>query len=412
MVEHRTENAGVPSSNLGLGTTSSGPGKGRRRAVVAAAFASMFTVFGVAYSFGAFFNSMGREFGVDAASTSAVFSITGFLYFTLGSVTGAVADRIGPRPVLAFGTVVMALGLLVTAFSGTIWVAYAAYGLGVGIGTACGYVPMVALVGAWYTRGRSLAIGVAVTGIGLGTLLVPPLSAWLIGAVGWRHTYLALGAAATVVLTACAALATRPPGRPAHPADLRLGAAVRSRQFLAMYATGLLASFSLFIAFVHIAPFAARHGAGPVAAAALIGAIGVGSTLGRVAFGWLAERSGSVRAFQAAVMVLGLSFGIWLAFPAYAGLLAFAVALGVGYGGWVALSPSVVADLFGAQGMGGTVGFLYTSAGVGALFGPLIAGLIVDRSGSYTVAVAAALVLGLLAIAPVLPLRPGVVQSS
>jgi MFS family permease len=383
----------------------------RRWPVVAAAFASMFTVFGVAYSFGAFFDPMSREFHVDAASTSAVFSITAFLYFTLGSVTGAVADRLGPRPVLLFGTAVMAAGLLMTAWAGSIVVAYVGYGLGVGIGTACGYVPMVAVVGAWYTRGRSLAIGVAVTGIGLGTLLVPPLAAALIGRLGWRETYLVLGAAATVVLVACSVVAGRPPGIAPHANDLRLGRAVRTPQFLGMYTTGLLASFSLFIAFVHIAPFAARHGAGPVAAAALIGAIGIGSTAGRVAFGWVAERLGSVRAFQLSVLVLGLSFAVWLAVPQYPGLFAFAVALGLGYGGWVALSPSVIADLFGAQGMGGTVGFLYTSAGVGALLGPLAAGFIVDRSGSYTVAVVAALVLGLLAIGPILPLRPRVVES-
>lgn len=380
--------------------------------VVAAGFAGMFTVFGVAYSFGAFFDPMAREFHAGAASESAVFSITAFLYFALGAVAGVVADRIGQRPVLLLGAVVMGGGLALTAFAPSLWAAYCAYGLGVGIGTACGYVPMVALVGAWYTRGRSLAIGAAVTGIGFGTLLVPPVAAWLIAAVGWRSTYLALAAASSAVLLACAAAAARPPGLAPQPADLRLGAAVRTRQFLAMYATGLLASFSLFIAFVHIAPFAVRHGASTVAAAALIGAIGVGSTVGRVLFGWLAERLGPIRAFQLSVLVLGMSFLVWLAFPAYPGLVLFAVALGLGYGGWVALSASTVADLFGAQGMGGTVGFLYTSAAVGALFGPLVAGWIVDRSGSYTVAITAALALGLLAIAPVLPLRPRVVESN
>src|SRR5439155_3498872 len=142
-------------------------------------------------------------------------------------------------------------------------IGYLTYGLGVGIGTACGYVPMVAAVGGWFDRGRSLAIGVAVTGIGFGTLLVAPLAAALIKSLGWRPTYVVLGIASLVVLLACAALAERPPAA-ARRADLRLGAAVRTREFIGMWVCGLLVSFSLFMAFVHIAPFAAQHGADPV----------------------------------------------------------------------------------------------------------------------------------------------------
>lgn len=370
----------------------------------------MFTVFGIAYSFGAFFEPMAREFHTNRASTAAVFSITAFLYFGLGSVTGAIADRVGPRRVLAFGAVVIGAGLILTAYTPSIWLGYLSYGLGVGIGTACCYVPMVAAVGGWFTRGRSFAIGVAVTGIGFGTLLVAPLAAALIKGAGWRQTYLLFGVASLVVLLACAALAERPPG--GAQANLRVGPAVRTREFAGMYASGLLVSFSLFVAFVHLAPFAAQRGADPVAAAALIGVIGAASAVGRLALGGVAERIGAVRAFQSATVLLAISFGIWLCFQSYAGLAVFAIALGVGYGGWVALSPSVLAELFGPERLGGTAGALFTSAGVGALLGPPLAGLLVDRTGSYTVAIAAALGLGLISIPPILWLPVRRVSSS
>jgi MFS family permease len=383
---------------------------GRRWLVVAAAFGSMFTVFGVAYSFGAFFEPMAREFHTNRASTSAVFSITAFLYFGLGSVTGAIADRVGPRRVLAFGAVVTGAGLILTSYTPSIWIGYLTYGLGVGIGTACGYVPMVAAVGGWFTRGRSFAIGVAVTGIGFGTLFVAPLAAALIKGVGWRQTYLWFGIASLLVLLACAALAERPPAR--GQSDLRVGPAVRTREFAGMYASGVLVSFSLFIAFVHLAAFAAHRGADAVASAALIGVIGAASAVGRLALGGIAERIGAVRAFQSATVLLAFSFGIWLLFPSYLGLALFAVVLGVGYGGWVALSPSVLAELFGAERLGGTAGALFTAAGVGALLGPPLAGLLVDRTGSYTVAIAAALALGLVGIPPILWLPRRRVSSS
>lgn len=382
-----------------------------RGLVVAAAFASMFTVFGVAYSFGAFFDPVAHEFHIDRASTSAAFSITAFLYFGLGSISGALADRFGPRRVLLAGAVVMLVGLLVTAAAPSVWVAYAGYGLGVGIGTACGYVPMVACVGGWYDRGRSLAIGIAVTGIGLGTLAVPPAAAALIGLAGWRRTYLVMAVAGFVVLALAAAAARRPPAAVRGAGDLRLGAAVRTRQFGAMFVCGLLVSFALFMAFVHLAPFAIAHGTGPVQAAALIGVIGAGSTAGRLLLGAVAGRTGAIRAYQLSTVLLGLSFVVWLVSTAYPGLVVFGLLLGVGYGGWVALSPSVAADLFGSEGLGGTVGALYTGAGIGALFGPPFAGLVVDRTGSYTAAIAVGLALGVLGILPILALRPRVVPS-
>jgi MFS family permease len=137
--------------------------------VVAAAFVSTFTVFGIAYSFGAFFTPMADEFGADSSATSIFFAITAFLYFLLGAITGPIADRIGPRRVLIVGGVCMTLGLYATSRVDSLWLGYLTYGLGVGIGVACGYIPMVAAVGQWFERGRTAALGVAVAGIGMGT---------------------------------------------------------------------------------------------------------------------------------------------------------------------------------------------------------------------------------------------------
>ena len=374
-------------------------------AVVGAAFVSMFTVFGVAYSFGAFFEPMAREFRAGSGATSAVFAITAFCYFTLGAVSGAVADRLGPRRVLLFGAFVMGSGLALTAVSPSIWVGYLTYGLGVGIGTACGYVPMVAAVGGWFDRRRALAIGIAVTGIGLGTLTAAPAAEVLILHFGWRATYAVFGGASFLLLVGCAVLARRPPV--SSQAPLRLGRAVRTREFATIYATGLLTGFALFMAFVHLVPYATSRGTSAIAAASLIGVIGAGSSLGRLALGGVADRLGSVRTYQVAVGILTISFVVWYVAPDYTALAVFAFLLGLGYGGWVALSASVVAELFGPEGLGGSIGALYTSAGVGALVGPPLAGFLVDFTSSYRLAIGSAVALALLSclLAMSLPAR-------
>lgn len=364
----------------------------------------MFTVFGIAYSFGAFFGPMAREFHSGAGATAAVFSITAFLYFGLGVLSGWVADRIGPRKVVFAGAVVMGGGLLLTAIVPSIELGYLTYGLGVGIGTTCGYVPMVGAAGGWFHTRRGLAIGIAVSGIGLGTLFVPPLAAALINAHGWRSTYAIFGVASFLILSACAAAASRPADLP--PAgSLSLGRAVRTREFALMYVSALFLSFSLFVFFVHLVPYAEAGGIDAVRATTLISVIGAGSFLGRVTLGWLAGRAGSVRTYQGAVLLMAASFVIWLLQPGYEALAAFAFLMGFGYGGWVALSPAVAADLFGAVGLGGTVGALYTSAAIGALVGPPAAGFLKDATGTYRPAIAAAMVLAVLSLLVILPLR-------
>jgi MFS family permease len=360
---------------------------------VGAAFVSMATVFGVAYSFGAFFTPMADEFGAGRSATSAVFSITAFLYFALGAGSGAAVDRFGPRPVLLIGAVAMGAGLALTSIVDRLWLGYLTYGIGVGIGVACGYVPMVAVVGGWFVRRRSMAFGIAVAGIGVGTLGVAPLAAVLIEDIGWRSTYRVFALAAVVAMIGCSFVASSPPratsgAAPAGGSTRR--EEIRSTPFVLLYVSGLLVSLALFMVFIFLAPFAEEQGAGKVAAAALVGVVGAASIAGRLLLGGMADRLGSVRTYKACFLVIAVSYLLWLATSSYPVLLVFAVIFGVAYGGFIALSPAVMADLFGTAAMGQLVGVLYTSAAFGALLGPPLAGLAVDRTGSYRWALAAA----------------------
>jgi len=89
--------------------------------VVAGAFVCMLTSYSVAYSFAAFFRPLEAEFGAQRGETSLVFSISAFLYFLLGLPAGLVADRLGPRPVVAGGLLAISLGLVIAAQANTLW---------------------------------------------------------------------------------------------------------------------------------------------------------------------------------------------------------------------------------------------------------------------------------------------------
>jgi MFS family permease len=294
--------------------------------------------------------------------------------------------------------VAVGVGLVVTARASSLGIALAAYGLGVGIGVACAYVPMVALVGAWFERRRTLALGVAVAGIGLGTLTIPPATAALIEEAGWRTSYLVLAGVGAGALTLCA-LAAVPAPVGARSMTASLGEALRDREYRRLYVATALLGVPLFVPFVYLPSYAEQRGVDPVLAAGLIGAIGTASVAGRVALGAIAGPFGLRRVFRGCFLAMGLSFALWLvAGSSYAILLLFAIVLGVGYGGYVALAPAVVAERFGVERLGALLGILYTSAGVGTAVGAPAAGAVID-AGGYTPAIVAMLAIGLSAFA-------------
>jgi len=336
---------------------------------------------------------MADEFGSDRSAIALFFAITTFLYFALGVITGHLADRFGPRPVLLVGTVFLVAGLLATSRVTSIQLGYLTYGIGVGIGVACAYVPMVAAVGGWFERQRTTALGFAVAGIGVGTLTVVPLADWAIGRYGWRTSYVVLAVGAAVLLLLAASGATKPVHGPAEAdGSTPLGQTLRNRsEFWILYVAMAMMSVALFVPFVFLPDYLDTEGiSGP--AGWLIGLIGISSVVGRLGLGALAARFSSMRLYLGSFLVLGLSFLIWIvAGQTYAALAVFAVVLGVAYGGFIALSPAVTAEVFGPVGLGAVLGALYTAAGIGGLFGPPFMGWLIDEQGYRTALIVAML---------------------
>lgn len=366
--------------------------------VVAGAFAVTFVGFGSAYTFSAFLESLQKDFGASRGSVSLVFSLAGFLYFGLGVLSGPLADRWGSRRLAVAGMVLVGLGLALAGQARSLTQIYLAYGLGVGLGVGASYVPVLGAVQRWFVRRRGFASGLAVSGIGVGTLVMPPLASFFIETLGWRNAYLALGALAVVVGVGMALLIENDPrdrglgpdGDPPQPKAASAQAegfavrdAVRSRRFAGLYVACLISSFGLFVPFVHLVPYALDHGVPNAHAVLLLGAIGVGSTAGRFFLGGLADRMGRAQTMLLMSTGMALSLLVWAASSGFWGLAVFAFFYGAFYGGFVALLPALVMDYFGGRNIGAIIGVLYTSVAFGTLVGPAAAGFAFDVSRSY-----------------------------
>ena len=366
--------------------------------VIAAVFTVTFVGFGCTYTFSAFIESLQRDFGASRGSVSLVFALAGFLYFSVGSISGPLADRFGSRRLALIGMILIGTGLAAASAAQNLLEVYAAYGLGIGLGVGCSYVPAVGVVPRWFARRRGFASGLASSGIGFGTLIVPPLASLLITHFGWRETYLIVGVLAAIAGAGMALLIENDPrdrglgpdGDPPQVASSSLPApgasikeALRSRQFIGLYAACLFCAFGVFVPFVHLVPYATDHGIAPASAALLVSAIGIGSALGRFFLGGLADRLGRELSLVAMFAGMALALFAWAMSTRFWQLAGFALVFGTAYGGWVALLPAVVMDYFGGRNVSGLIGILYTSAAFGTLIGPTAAGFAFDLAHNY-----------------------------
>lgn len=392
--------------------------------VVAGAFAVTFIGFGSAYTFSAFVESLESDFNASRGSVSLVFSLAGFLYFGLGIVSGPLADRWGSRRLAFIGMILTGAGLAAAGAARNLTEVYIAYGLGIGLGVGCSYVPVVGAVQRWFVKRRGFASGIAVSGIGVGTLVMPPLASLLIELLGWRAAYLALGALAVVLGGVMSILIVNDPRdrglRPdgdlpqgdvavSRPVGASVTEAMGTRQFVSLYAACLICSFGAFVPFVHLVPSALDDGAEQSSAVLLLGVIGVGSTAGRFFLGRLADRLGRQSSLVAMFVGMALAMAIWGSSAGLWTLAVFAFTYGVFYGGWVAVLPAVVMDYFGGRNISGIIGVLYTSVAFGTLIGPSAAGFAFDLNDNYTLPIVASvcaniIAAGIVALAPKAPL--------
>lgn len=383
--------------------------------VVVAAFTLMFVGFGAAYSFAAFFGAFQSEFDASRGNVALLFSVAAFLWFSLGAPGGMLADRFGPRRVALAGIAFLVVALACASAARSLTLLYLTYSVGMGVGVGLTYVPSVGAVQPWFDRNRAFASGIAVAGIGAGNFLVPLLATWFIGMFGWRAAYLGL-AVLVLVLGGAAALAIDddPVRRGAAARGARteraalagatLGQALRSEPFWLLYAAGVLACVGLFVPMVHLASYAQDAGYSRAEGVALVSLIGLGSLLGRFTIGALADRLGRLPSLALTYFGLGATLLVWWIASAYWLLALFALAFGAFYGGFVALMPSIIMDLYGARSVSGIIGVLYTGAGIGTLIGPPLAGAAFDVFGSYSVPILAAAALSFVAAGIVLVL--------
>ncbi|MFJ2363403.1 MFS transporter [Pseudomonas sp. NPDC087697] len=372
--------------------------------VVFAAHLLLALIFGGAYSFGAFFSQIQSNFDVGRFSVASVFSLTAFIYYAVGVFSGSLADRISTRVVVCAGIIFLALGFFLGSLaSGSLQLFLVCFCSLVGLGVGLVYVPTVAAVQRWFIKSRSKASGIALAGTGVGTFVGPTAAGLLMQHFSWESTMQIFAVAILVVGLLVASLVRSNPqelgllpdglapsasgGPQAAPSGMRLAEAASTGRFWWYFGAIFLGSVGLFLALVHINPYARQFGISATQANLLIGLIGVGNVAGRLFLGSIGDRMGVRRLLIVLTFSLALLSLLWLGAHTFVTLALFAICFGVANGGCISLYPSVAASWFGTANLGAILGALYISVGLAALIGGSAAGLLFDLYQNYSVSI-------------------------
>ncbi len=368
------------------------------------------TGLGMSYVFSTFLRPVVEDFGWGRA-VFASFGGPLLLSMSLSSpAIGNLSDRLGPRWVLSASTLLLALALVGFGSMQSLWHFYAtALLLGFAL-AGLGDIPVGAVAARWFHGGRGLALGLIYLGSNLGGSVVPIVAAEITAASDWRSALYWLAPATLVWILPFAIWGVRHPRpgeleqsgvelAPERAPALDQRAALRTRSFW-LLGLALFAFYFYYLGVLWNLPaFLSDLGySDPAAARRYAGAIFVG-VFGKLAIGVLADRLSRRTTLLANFGLVTLASLLLLGVGRPGLLLPFLLLHGFAVAAENVTLPLVVADCFGVRYMAQIYGWLMVTLFLGGATGPVFAGWIHDRSGSYEAAFLAFALLNLLALA-------------
>ena len=332
-----------------------------------------------------------RDTGWSVAGVSSAMTI-GFLAMASASmIWGTLSDRIGPRPVVLTGSIVIASSLALASRATSLIEFQLLFGLLVGAATAAIFAPTMATVTGWFETHRSLAVSLVSAGMGMAPMTMSPLVAWLVQSHDWRTTMQILAAVIASIMIPVSLLVWRPPALAggaaasgdAGPSEMSISQAVKSPQFIILLATNFFCCATHSGPIIHTVSYAISCGIPLIAAVSIYSVEGLAGLFGRIGFGLLGDRFGAKR-----VLVIGLllqAFGA-LAYVFVRELAAFyavAALFGFIYAGTMPLYAAIARENFPLKIMGTVIGGTAMAGSLGMATGPIAGGLIYDTFASY-----------------------------
>ncbi len=378
--------------------------------VTATGFLSLFSIVGIMfYGLPFFFDFWVKEFGWSRATVTSG-NIVGKLIVgpLFGFVAGWFIDRFGPRRLMLAGITMVGVAVMGLGMMTSMLQFYFFYFL-IALGYMCGGpLPNQVLISRWFDKARGKAMGIAYLGIGVGGMLVPQIARWFNVQWGWRYSLVALGVIIIAIAFPMAWFVKENPSdvvenNKPNEHKLLLTNVLKNKSFyllaigsmcsigaVAGVAQNLKLFLSLDLKYTQIE------------AANILSLVLGASIIGRLMMGWLADRYPKKYVMLLIYSLVTLAILLLYSTSSPTAIYVFAFIFGIGLGGDYMIIPLMAAELFGVKVMGRVMGLVLTVDGIAEALGPILAGALRDKTGSYATGFTALIVLsviGCLAVA-------------
>jgi MFS family permease len=371
------------------------------------------------YGFGTYFTPLIEEFQWPRAALAGVFSMARVEGSLLGPIEGFFVDRYGPRKIMVVGSLIMGTGyILLTRVSSLAMFSLVFVGL-VALGhSLSSWMPVVVAIVNWFRRKRSLALGIAASGTGLGGLMLPGL-AWIITRYGWRDSMTIYGIAIIAIgmpvsllmrhkpeqygylpdgdpdaasgaprlVQGARSSPRRPSKGPKEPeaieVDFTPRHALRTRGFWFLAVAFSLRQMVTNGIIIHQIPHLNNSGISLEWAATALGAVALVSITGRLGFGWLGDIFEKRHLMVLCFALVGTGALIFAYLKYWWQVILFVMIYAPGYGGANILQDALRAEYYGRKFIGTIRGLMSLAQLVGTAAGPIFAGWVYDVTGSY-----------------------------
>jgi OFA family oxalate/formate antiporter-like MFS transporter len=363
----------------------------------------MVLVANLQYGWTLFVNPISKAHGWTLASIQLAFSIFIALETWLTPIWGWVVDtlgaRRGPKLMIAFGGLLVALGWITNSYAQSLNMLYLGAVLG-GTGGGAVYATCIGQAVKWFPDRRGLAVGLTAAGYGAGAALtVVPIRA-VIEAAGYEAAFFWFGLVQGGIVFLLAWLLRAPePGEMAGVAAPKVAQTARNYTpaqtlstpvFWLLYIMFIMVSASGLMATAQIAPIAKDFGIGNEVI--LFGATTLSLALiidnvcnggARPLFGWISDNIGREYTMAIAFGLGGIAYWLLgtLGHAPWAFVL-FAALIFLTWGEIFSLFPSTCTDTFGTKFATTNLCLLYTAKGASAFLVP-VANLLKSATGSW-----------------------------
>ncbi|MFA7467994.1 MAG: MFS transporter [Desulfotomaculaceae bacterium] len=376
--------------------------------VLGLSFLGLFATFGIRASFGAYVIPWEQEFATSRTTVTFISTLSLITYAAFQPIAGKLSDRYGTRLILAVSLFLAGTALVLASVANQLWQLVLLYGIVASIGLAgASNVTASAIVAHWFVEKRGLAMGLVLSGMAVGQLVVTPVSLYLIANYDWRLSMFVISLIILIILPVCYMFVRSKPEdiglRPYGEKDEAVAeqassssvgkinsdsifAVMKERAFWLLTIPYFICGFTdVGLIGTHFIPFAEEKDFPIIIIGTVMAIIASFNIVGTIGTGYLSDRLNRSKLLATIYWIRGVMFILVITAESPAALYVFAVLYGATEMASIAPTSSLCAHLFKQYSIGAVFGFVSVSHQLGAAVGSLVPGVLYDLTGSYSI---------------------------